>query len=109
MTFRHVVEFNKLHSETDIRLVRTIIFHCVLPSNSWKIAEFDAFDGLEQMFCQALEHVDDIFLLNKRHLAVDLSELWLTVGTEVFIAEAAHYLEITVEACHHEELFELLR
>ena len=80
-----------------------------MPSDSWKIAKFDAFDGLEQMFCQAFEHVDDVFLFDERHLAVDLCELRLTVSAEVFIAEAAHDLEVTVEACHHEELLELLR
>ena len=109
VTFRHVVELDKLHSETDIRLVRAVIFHCVLPSNSWKIAEFYTFDGLEQMFCQALEHVDDIFLFDERHLAVDLSELRLTVGAEVLIAEAAHNLEVAVETGHHKKLLELLR
>ena len=43
---------------------------------------------------------------DERHLAVDLGELGLAVGAEVFIAEALHNLEVAVEAGHHEQLLE---
>ena len=61
------------------------------------------------MLHHSLEHFDDIILLDKRHLAVDLCELGLTIGTKVLVAETLDDLEITVETSHHEKLLELLR
>ena len=80
-----------------------------MPCHAREIAKFHTLDLLEEVLDHAFKHLDDILLLGKRHLAVDLCELWLTVGTEILVAEALHNLEITVEACYHEELLELLR
>jgi len=43
-------------------------------------------------------------LLDKRHLDVDLSELRLSIGSQVFIAEAASDLHVTVVTGHHQQL-----
>ena len=43
-------------------------------------------------------------VLDERHLDVELGELRLAVGPQVFIAEAAGNLEIAVEAGNHEKL-----
>ncbi len=51
----------------------------------------------------------NIALLHKGHFAVDLREFRLTVGTQVLVPEAAHDLEITVIAAHHQDLLEGLR
>ena len=64
---------------------------------------------LEQMACHVLKEVDYVVLVDKRHFAVDLCELWLTVGTKVFVAEALGYLEVAVESAHHEQLLQCLR
>ena len=42
-------------------------------------------------------------------LQIDLRELGLAVGAQVFVAEAAHDLEILVEARDHQDLLEELR
>ena len=47
--------------------------------------------------------------LREGHLEVDLGELRLAVGAEVFVAEAAGDLEVAVEAGDHEDLLEDLR
>ena len=54
----------------------------------------------------AFEHVQDVFLLHEAHFAVDLGEFRLTVGAEVFVAEALHNLEVAVHTGHHETLLE---
>ncbi len=56
-----------------------------------------------------LDHFKDALLLRERHLDIDLRELGLAVGAEVFIAEAAHDLEIFVVAADHQQLLEDLR
>ena len=57
------------------------------------------------MLDQTFESVQDVFLFYKSHFAVDLSKLGLTVGTQVFIAEAFHQLIIPVVTRHHQQLF----
>ena len=64
---------------------------------------------LEQVACHVLKDLYDVLLLHVAHLAVNLRELGLTVGTEVLIAEALGNLEVTVKACDHEQLLERLR
>ncbi len=47
--------------------------------------------------------------LREGHFEVDLGELGLAVGAQVFVAEAAGDLEVAVEAGDHEDLLEDLR
>ena len=58
---------------------------------------------------QRLDHFEDRVLLRERHFQIDLRELRLAVGAQIFVAEAAHDLEILVEAADHQKLFENLR
>ena len=46
---------------------------------------------------------------DKAHLQVELGELGLAVGAQVFVAEAAGDLEVALDAGHHEQLLQLLR
>jgi len=48
------------------------------------------------VFCQSFKGLDNILLFYKRHLAVYLGKLWLTVGAKVFITEALYDLEVLV-------------
>ena len=50
-----------------------------------------------------------VLLDDEAHLEVDLGELGLAVEAQVLVAEAAHDLEVAVEAGHHEQLLEDLR
>ena len=36
------------------------------------------------------------------HLAVDLGELRLTIGTQILISEALHHLEVPVDTGNHQ-------
>ena len=56
-----------------------------------------------------LEEVNHVILMNERHLAVYLCKLGLTVGSEVFVTETFGYLEVAIEAAHHEQLLQCLR
>ena len=61
--------------------------------------------GGEEAFDDGVNH----FGARVAHLEIDLRELGLAVGAQVFVAEAARDLEILVEARDHEDLLELLR
>lgn len=74
-----------------------------------RLSQFDAHYLPEHVLGPALENLQHVFLLDERHFAVDLCELGLTVGAQVFVAEAAHDLEILVVAGDHQQLFEGLR
>src|SRR6185295_14573092 len=58
---------------------------------------------------EALDQLEDVLLRREGHLDVDLRELGLAVGPQVFVAEATGDLDVTLEAGHHEELLEELR
>ena len=42
----------------------------------------------EEMRHQTVDRAEDVFLLDERHLDVDLSELRLPIGSQVFVAES---------------------
>jgi hypothetical protein len=71
-------------------------------------AEVDA-GGVERCAQKAFGCGEDGGHLREADLEVDLGEVGLTVGAEVFVAEAAGDLEVAVEAGDHEELLEDLR
>ena len=52
---------------------------------------------------------DDILLVDEGHLHVDLRELGLAVGSQVFVTETLDDLKIAVEARYHQKLLERLR
>src|SRR6266853_4452123 len=56
-----------------------------------------------------LDHAEDRVLRGKRYFEVELRELWLAVGAQVFIAEAFDDLEVAVHAADHQDLLENLR
>ena len=65
--------------------------------------------GLERCRQKSFDHFPYALRLRIRHLQIDLGELGLAVGAQVFVAEAAHDLKIFVEAGNHQDLFEHLR
>ena len=64
--------------------------------------QLDAEHVLPERRDQALHHVWKIVLVDERHLDVDLRELGLAIEAQVLVAEAAHDLEVAVEARDHE-------
>ena len=63
-----------------------------------KISAIDGFDQRE-----------DQRLRGKRDFDVDLRELGLPIGAQVFVAEALDDLEVAVEPANHQDLLEDLR
>ena len=51
----------------------------------------------------------DLLFAHERGLDIELREFRLTLGAQVFVAEAAHDLIVAIEAAHHEQLLEQLR
>ena len=58
---------------------------------------------------EVLKRLQHVFLLHKRHLAVNLREFWLAIRAEVFVAEALDDLVVAVVPADHQELLECLR
>ena len=110
VAFRKVGEVGELHAEAQVGFVRTVFLHRLDPRHTaQRLSQFDAHYLPEHVLGPALENLQHVFLLDERHLAVDLCELGLAVGAQVFVAEAAHDLEILVVAGDHQQLFEGLR
>ena len=57
---------------------------------------------------QLLEQREHILFLAERPLEVELGELGLPIGAQVFVAEAARDLEVALDASDHQQLLELL-
>ncbi len=66
-------------------------------------------DGRERRLQESLDHAEDHLRPREADLQIDLRELRLAVGAQVFIPEAAHDLEVAVEAGDHQDLLEYLR
>ena len=104
---RHVAD---LHAEAQVRLVAAVAIHGLLPRQAREIiADFASHHVAEDALEQALQVQEDILLLHKRHLHVDLRELRLAIGAEILVAEAAGNLIILVHAANHQHLLENLR
>src|SRR5215472_1016122 len=56
-----------------------------------------------------LDGLENILLPRERHFEIELSEFGLAVGAQVFVAEAAHDLKITIHPGDHQDLLENLR
>jgi hypothetical protein len=56
-----------------------------------------------------LADVHHVALVDKGHLDVELGELRLPIGPEVFVTEAPDHLVVPLHASDHEQLLEQLR
>ena len=98
-----VAEF---HAETEVRVIDTEPANCLGIGNTLhRQLNRNPLCFGEDAGNQPLHDCDDILLVNERHLAVDLGEFRLAVGTQIFITETAHYLEIFVKTGNHQDLF----
>ena len=110
MSLHDIHQFDELHIETQIRLVASVIFHGVMPTDTReRLFYIDATNHLKQMLGHSFENIQHIFLFHKTHFTVDLCKFRLTVCTQVFVPEALYDLEITVEAGNHQQLLQRLR
>ncbi len=51
---------------------------------------------------EALHQIQDLLLIEKRGLDIQLSELRLAVGAQILVAEAADDLVVAIEAGDHQ-------
>ena len=110
VAFHYIHQLHELHVETQVGLVRAVIFHGIGPRHAHeRLRKLHASYLFEQVLGHTLEQVDDVILLHIAHLAVYLRELGLAVGTQILVAETFHNLEIAVHARHHKQLLERLR
>ncbi|RMR55269.1 hypothetical protein ALP83_05645 [Pseudomonas syringae pv. actinidiae] len=94
---------------TQVWLVGAVAAHGFFEGHVREITELQVQDFLEQLTNHLLGQTDDVLFIEETGLDVDLSEFRLTVGTQVFVAEALGDLIVAVKASHHQQLLEQLR
>ena len=99
-----------LHAEAGVGLVRAVAIHSVgkgyaRQGRRYILAQHLLADVLQE----ALAHLNKSVNVYKRHLEVYLGKFGLAVGAQVFVAEAAGYLNIAVVARYHQKLLVYLR
>ena len=99
-----------LKAESRVGFIRAVAVHGFLIGHAQEgQGHIDSAACFEHGGDETFDERDDVVLLYEAGLDIDLSELRLTVGAEVFVTETAGDLEITLEAGDHEELLVLLR
>ena len=94
-----------LVAEAQVRLVRAVLRHRVRILQAWeRRRDRDAQALLEHLDREALHEAEHVVLFDERHLDVELGELGLPIGAQVFVAEAPCDLEVLVVAGNHEQL-----
>ena len=105
-----LAQVDQLEAKACVRLVGAIARHRVRVFQA-RQRQLDVYiqrflkELLEEAFVDGL-HID---LFHKRHFDVDLREVRLAIGAEVFVAEAARNLEIAVVSREHQKLLKELR
>ena len=100
----------QLHGEAHIGVVFAVALHGILVGDPRKRGlEVTARPGLEEVRHEAFHGRDDVVFVDEGHLHVDLGELGLAIGPQIFVAETLDDLEIAVEARDHQKLLEDLR
>ena len=105
----HLVQFAEFHPETDVGLVRAIAFDSFVIGHLWDSIHLNPADGLQQVERKPPKGLQDVLLLHKGHLTVDLGKLRLPVCPQVLVPEAFNDLKIFVHAPDHEQLLKGLR
>ena len=97
------------HLEAQVGLVRAIALHRLSVLHPGERAGHLHSEEPDEPLEERLHEVVDGLLRGEGGLDVDLRELGLPIGSQVLVAEAAHDLEVAVEARDHQELLEELR
>ena len=104
--FGHIVQF---HAEAQVGLVGAVAANGVLVFHAPERAfHGDAGHGAGAHH-HIFNHVKNGVLRGKRHLQIELRELGLAVGAQIFVAKTFDDLEVAVHAADHQDLFENLR
>ena len=106
-----VGHIENLHSETKVGLVASESRHCVGIGHLCKrMRKVYALYLPEKPQNKPFRHIHNVvFAFHETHLYIHLSEFGLTIGSEVLVAEAFHYLIISVRSAYHKQLLIKLR
>ena len=106
----NVADIHDFQAETQVGLVAAIFEHGIRITQT-RQRQRDGHAGafLENIREQILNDAEDVVDLDERHFHVELGELRLPVGAQVFVAQAAGDLEILIEAGDHQDLLVKLR
>ena len=104
-------EVDELHAEARVGLVGAVALHRVEPRHARDRppAPRHRAHRVGRREHRGRRRGEHVFLVGEGHLDVELHELELAVGAEVFVAEATRDLEVAVEAADHQQLLEQLR
>ncbi|OIQ81523.1 hypothetical protein GALL_367010 [mine drainage metagenome] len=106
----HVGQFGDFKRHPHVRLVGAVAVHGFGERHAReRIGQVYVLHLLEHLADHVLDDIHDLVFAEEGGLDVDLGEFRLTVGAQIFVAEALGDLEILVEAGHHQQLFEQLR
>src|SRR6266851_4354550 len=102
-------EVDNVQREPEVGFVRSVSRHRfrVRHAAEWR-GDITA-DLSEDLMHQRLDELEDRLRPRKRYLNIDLRKLRLAIGSQVFVAEAAHNLEVAIGAGDHQDLLEDLR
>src|SRR5579862_6940609 len=104
-TLAHVGE----RGQTKVRLVDPVLPDGIVVIHARKGCLDLVASCLESRGEKAFNGFPDALGLRIGHLEIDLRELGLAVGAQVFVAEASDDLKILIKAGNHQDLFEELR
>ena len=102
-------QLSQLQTKTQVRLVRTVLLHRILVGHALNRAGNLHINQVPHSLNDALAQLNDVFLINERSLNVQLSELRLTVRTEILVTVAASNLVVLLNTAHLQQLLEQLR
>ncbi len=104
---RHI---RKLHPETDVRLVRTIAVHRLLPCHPWYRQRHGHSQHFFKHFLkQPLVYINHVIHIHKGKLHIDLRKFRLAVCSQILVPETFRNLKIPVAPGAHQELLKKLR
>jgi|GEM_PF-5943200 len=105
-----VADGDQLQRNAQIGLVRPETAHRLMPAHPRKRSRQLNIQHLaKHRSDHSLGDRLDVGFIDKGHLQVQLGELRLTVGTQVFVTEAAGDLVVAIHTAHHQQLLEDLR
>src|SRR5438105_14189395 len=109
-TAKDVSEMDKSHVETAIRVVAAegIDGLAIGQPREWR-RDLDSARSLKNCRQHSLDQRINVVRCDKGRFNIDLGELWLAIGSQIFIAKCFRDLEIFFDPGNHQQLFVLLR
>src|SRR5258706_4459183 len=105
-----VIQIGKLHAVSKIDMIGPEAPDRLRVRDAWEgLLDVDTNAFVPQVDEQFFEQLQDVFLLDERHLQIELRVLELPVGSKVLVTEAASDLVVALHPADHEDLLQNLR